>query len=196
MKNLTVILLILVVSLSSCLTTRTAVGNYASTQGTPYTYAKGKQIWIFGGLIPVGRTSVATPPDGNCQVITKFSFGDVLVSTLSLGLVTTYTIKVRAKRGYGGNNAPNAPTQSNPTPANTQSNTPTNDDSSTPVTPLPQGTGDLQVGEVVYMKNSMGNTFAVTIAAIDGNYAIVSYENALGAEKSKRVALGELMRRP
>jgi hypothetical protein len=84
--------------LTSCLTTKTNVGAYRETEGSEYVYAKGKQIWLFWGIMPLGRTSVNTPGDGNCQVITKFNFGDILISSLTGGLVTTYTIKVKAKK--------------------------------------------------------------------------------------------------
>ncbi|MCS6905463.1 MAG: hypothetical protein RML72_03575 [Bacteroidia bacterium] len=80
------------------MTTKTNVGAFREEEGDVYTYATGKQVWIFWGIFPVGRTNVATPPDGNCQVMTRRTFGDFLISTLTLGIVTTYTIKVRAKR--------------------------------------------------------------------------------------------------
>ena len=85
-------------SLTSCMTTKTNVGAYRETQGNEYTYGKGKQIWLFWGLLPLGRTSVNTPGDGNCQVITRFKLGDALISGLTGGIVTTYTIKVKAKK--------------------------------------------------------------------------------------------------
>ena len=85
-------------SLSSCMMTKTNVGAYRETQGNDYTYAKGKQLWLFWGLLPMGRTSVSTPGDGNCQVVTKRNLGDVLISGLTAGIVTSYTIKVNAKR--------------------------------------------------------------------------------------------------
>jgi hypothetical protein len=84
--------------LTSCMTTRTPVGNYQETEGKEYTYSKGKQFWILWGIFPVGRTQVNTPNDGNCQVVTKFTFTDVLVSSLSGGIVTSYSIKVKAKK--------------------------------------------------------------------------------------------------
>lgn len=85
-------------SLTSCMTTKTSVGEYTEAQGSEYTYAKGKQFWLFWGLLPMGRTNVNTPGDGNCEVITKFNFGDVLISGLTGGLVTSYSIKVKAKK--------------------------------------------------------------------------------------------------
>lgn len=84
--------------LTSCMTTKTSVGAYTETTGTEYTYAKGRQIWLFWGLLPLGRTDVNSPVDGNCEVITRFTFGDVLISSLTGGIVSTYTIKVKAKR--------------------------------------------------------------------------------------------------
>jgi hypothetical protein len=92
------IALTLCFSMSSCWTTKTNVGAYRETQGEVYTYAKGKQVWLFWGIIPLGRTDVNTPSDGNCQVITRRTFGDVLVSFFTLGLVSTYTIKIKAKK--------------------------------------------------------------------------------------------------
>lgn len=85
-------------SLTSCMTTKTSVGAYRETQGNEYTYAKGKQIWLFWGLMPLGRASVNTPGNGNCEVITRFNVGDFLISGLTGGIVTTQTIKVKAKK--------------------------------------------------------------------------------------------------
>lgn len=89
---------ILTSSISSCMTTKTSVGAFKETEGKEYTYGKGKQLWIFWGLVPLGRTNVNTPGDGNCEIVTKFNFGDVLISSLTLGIVTSYTIKVKAKK--------------------------------------------------------------------------------------------------
>jgi hypothetical protein len=97
---LTVVLFAFTVSLTftSCMTTKTNVGGYRETQGEEYTYAKGKQIWLFWGTVPMGRTSVSTPADGNCQVITKYNAGDFLISGLTGGIVSSQTIKVKAKK--------------------------------------------------------------------------------------------------
>ncbi len=84
---------------TSCMTTKTPVGEYLSQTGTEYTYDKGKQFWVFWGLVPIGRTHVNTPSDGNCEVVSKFKFTDVLISGLTGGLVTSYSIKVNAKKG-------------------------------------------------------------------------------------------------
>lgn len=89
---------ILVSTLTSCLTTKTSVGAYKEAQGNEYTYAKGKQFWLFWGFLPLGRTNVNTPGDGDCEVVTKFKFVDVLLSGLTGGIVTSYSIKVNAKK--------------------------------------------------------------------------------------------------
>jgi hypothetical protein len=88
----------LALTMVSCMTTKTPVGKYIETPGKEYTYAKGKQFWIFWGILPAGRTNVNTPSDGNCQVVTKYTFIDLLISGCTGGLVTSYTIKVEAKK--------------------------------------------------------------------------------------------------
>lgn len=80
------------------MTTKTSVGGYIEQTGEEYTYDKGKQMWIFWGLVPIGRTNVNTPSSGDCMVITKFRFTDALISSLTFGIVTSYSIKVKAKR--------------------------------------------------------------------------------------------------
>jgi hypothetical protein len=84
--------------MSSCLTTRTNVGAYRETQGSTYTYAKGKQFWLFWGFMPLGRTNVSTPTNGSCQISTKFNLIDVIISGITGGIVITETIKVEAKK--------------------------------------------------------------------------------------------------
>lgn len=74
------------------------MGAFKETEGQIYTYAKGKQVWLFWGFLPAGRTSVNTPGDGNCKIITRVNLTDVIISTVTAGIVTTQTIKVKAKR--------------------------------------------------------------------------------------------------
>ena len=63
-----------------------------------YTYAKGKQFWLFWGILSVGRTNVNTHGDWNCEVVTMLNFGDVLISGLTIGIVTSYSINVNVKK--------------------------------------------------------------------------------------------------
>ena len=86
------------VSFSSCLMTKTAVGEYKMQEGKPKTYAKGKQLWLFWGIIPLGRTNVNTPSNGACEVQTSYTVSDVLISGLTGGIITSYSIKVRVKK--------------------------------------------------------------------------------------------------
>ncbi len=101
MKKFKLILLAVLVTVmlghSSCLVTKTNVGQYREMQGTPYKYSKAKQFWLFWGIIPLGKANASTPGSGNCQVITKYTFGDVLISTITAGILKSYTIKVKAK---------------------------------------------------------------------------------------------------
>ena len=96
--TLTAFIFTFAVLMSSCMITKTPVGNFREANGSTYTYAKGKQVWLFWNLIPLGRTSVATPTSGSCLVITKFNLIDILVSGLTAGIVDMETIKVEAKK--------------------------------------------------------------------------------------------------
>lgn|SRR5574343_19838 len=91
-------LTVAILSVTSCMTTKTSVGTYRETQGNEYVYDKGKQMWLFWGTIPIGRTNVSTPTNGSCEIITKFRLTDALISTFTFGVVTSYSIKVKAKK--------------------------------------------------------------------------------------------------
>lgn len=93
-----VTIIVFTLTMNSCMVTKTSVGNYTETQGEEYTYARGKQLWLFWGIIPLGRTNVNTPSDGNCQVVTKYNFGDFLITGLTGGILSSYSIKVKAKK--------------------------------------------------------------------------------------------------
>ncbi len=82
---------------TSCLTTKTKVGGYQEQQGNEYKYSKSKQVWVFWGLLPLGRTNTATPANGKCEVITRINLVDLFISGLTGGIVSTQTIKVMAK---------------------------------------------------------------------------------------------------
>ena len=97
-KTIVFLSIAIIVSLSSCMTTKTNVGAYRESQGSTYTYAKGKQVWFLWNIFPLGRTKVATPANGSCEVITRFNFVDCLVTGLTGGIVSMETIKVVAKR--------------------------------------------------------------------------------------------------
>jgi len=84
--------------MSSCMMTKTSVGTYTETKGSEYTFSKAKQWWLFWGIVPIGRTNTATPTNGACEVIVRHDFTDFLISGLTAGILTTMTIKVKAKR--------------------------------------------------------------------------------------------------
>ena len=93
-----ILISVICISFTSCLTTKTNVGNYREAAGSPYKYSKSKQIWLFWGLMPIGRTNTATPTNGSCQVITRFNIADLLIANITGGLIITETIKVEAKK--------------------------------------------------------------------------------------------------
>ena len=105
--------------LQSCYITKTPVGAYSSQSGMPMRYSKGKQVWLFG-LIPLGRTHINTPAT-DFMIEGKQTFGDYLITFVTLGIIETRTIKCYVKEynnggGYGGivinNNNQNVNTQS------------------------------------------------------------------------------------
>ncbi len=98
MKATKIIIMILIAcTLSSCMTTRTSINKYKETPGQTYKYSKGKQMYLFWGLVPIGRTSVATPTNEPCQVQTSFRVVDALLSSVTGGIFSMQTIKVIAK---------------------------------------------------------------------------------------------------
>lgn len=104
---------------TSCYQTRTAVGDYQmirkeAGKSATYTYAKGKQVWLFWGLIPLGRARVAVPPHGNCEIRTQVNFFDGILTTLTGGLFSMATIKVKARW-----EKPDTPSQETLSPAQT-----------------------------------------------------------------------------
>jgi hypothetical protein len=84
--------------LPSCMTTSTTVGTFTEDPGREYVYAKGKQLWLFWGLMPLGRTDVSTPSDGNCEVSSQYALGDFIISGLTCGILSSRTIKVKDKK--------------------------------------------------------------------------------------------------
>lgn len=90
--------LISMVMMQSCMTTRTPVANYQMQEGEKVCYSKGRQCYLFWGLIPLGRTKVATPPDGVCEVRTSYGFWDAFLSVITGGIFEMQRIKVYVKK--------------------------------------------------------------------------------------------------
>jgi len=93
-----IMILVIAMLFTSCMTTKTTVGAFREAEGPEYTYAKSKQIWFFWGLLPLGRSDTPTPADGSCRIISRNNAVDILISTFTAGLVISRTIKVRAKK--------------------------------------------------------------------------------------------------
>ena len=79
------------------MSTRTSVANYQMTDGEEMCYSKGRQCYLFWGLVPLGRTRVATPPDGVCEVRTHYGFWDAFVSIITGGIFEMQQIRVYTK---------------------------------------------------------------------------------------------------
>lgn len=98
MKKILLLFCVLLLALPSCMSTRTAVANYQMTDGEEVCYSKGRQMYLFWGLIPLGRTRVATPPDGVCEVRTRYGFWDAFVSLITCGIFEMQQIRVYTKK--------------------------------------------------------------------------------------------------
>lgn len=92
------IILLSVVFFTSCMTTKTPVGHYKTIEGNEYKYDKGKQYWLLWGTMPVGRKKVDTPLSGDCEIQTSFTLFDAILSGITLGIVSSQTITVKAKK--------------------------------------------------------------------------------------------------
>lgn len=86
--------------MQSCYITKTPVGAYSSQSGMPMRYSKGKQVWLFG-LIPLGRTHINTPVT-DFMIEGKQTFGDYLITFVTLGIIETRTIKCYVKEYNSG----------------------------------------------------------------------------------------------
>jgi len=95
MKKVLSILLI-AIALTSCMCTKTVVGNFREAPGTEVHYSRAKQIYIFG-IFPVGHPSADTPKSGNCIVTTHRNIWDFIIPFVTVGIVQTYTIDITAK---------------------------------------------------------------------------------------------------
>lgn len=85
--------------LTSCTVTRTTIGDGPiGKQGITQVHSKGKQLYLFWGLLPLGYTSPPIPADNNCQIKTSRNVGDALITYITFGIVQSRTIKVLVKK--------------------------------------------------------------------------------------------------
>lgn len=92
------LLALLVATMASCMSTKTTVGSFKEETGNEYVYDKAKQVYLFWGIMPIGRTNVSTPADGSCEVITKINILDFAITTCTGGIITMQSIKIKDKR--------------------------------------------------------------------------------------------------
>jgi hypothetical protein len=98
LKFKTLFVVLIIAGFASSCATQTNVGKYTEAKGTEYVYSKAKQMYLFWGLIPIGKTHTETPADGNCQVETRFNIVDIALTYVCLGFFGMQTVKVKAKR--------------------------------------------------------------------------------------------------
>lgn len=94
-----VITAIIALTLSSCLVTRTTVGEGPTGKGGhKKVYSKTKQVYLFWGFMSLGNSQPSVPKHGNVQVKTSYNVVDAFVSGLTAGLFSMQTIKILVKK--------------------------------------------------------------------------------------------------
>jgi hypothetical protein len=88
-------LLISCILLTSCATQRFYVGD---TQGETVSKSKAKSLWLIGGLVPINNkhTVPATAGATGYIITTRYNVVDVIISSLTAGIVITKNIKYEA----------------------------------------------------------------------------------------------------
>ncbi len=92
------LVLVLLISVGGCMTTKTNIGLYKETEGNVSKYSKGRQLWVFWGTVSVGKTRLETPSTGSCQIVTRQNLKDIAISIVTAGFVKSQTIKVNIKK--------------------------------------------------------------------------------------------------
>ncbi len=97
-KSAILLVLSVLMFLPSCMTTNTNVKNYDDLDGQEYYYAKGKQNYLFWGLLPLGKPNIQVPENEPCQIRTTTTFVDGLVSDLTIGIFSMQSVRILTKR--------------------------------------------------------------------------------------------------
>ena len=81
--------------LSSCSVQRYTVGNGPiGPQQVERVYARGRNFYLFAGLIPLNRATPVVPSDGNYQIKSSFNVVDWLITGITGGLITSRQTKI------------------------------------------------------------------------------------------------------
>ncbi len=95
---ITGLILIVILLFTSCMSVKTNVGRFKELPGKEYKYSKSKQVWLFYGTVPFGKTDISTPSDGQCKIIVCKNGFDLIISGITGGFIKCQTIKVIAKK--------------------------------------------------------------------------------------------------
>jgi ribosomal protein L35AE/L33A len=63
-------------------------------KGKTKIHSRAKQMYLFWGLVPLGRPEPHRPSDNNYQIKTGANVGDAILSTITLGVVQWRTIRI------------------------------------------------------------------------------------------------------
>lgn len=90
----------LCVSISSCHVTRVTVGDgpVGKTTIGKEKYARAKQFHLFWGFMSLGHSQPAMPSHKDMQIKESFNVGDMFVTGITGGIVSSRTITVYVKK--------------------------------------------------------------------------------------------------
>lgn len=150
MKTLIATTIALLLLGTSCMTHRHTIGEGpVGARGKTKIHSRAKQMYLFWGLVPLGRPEPHRPNHHNYQIKTGANFGDAVLSTITLGLVQWRTIRILV---------------------HAEETTPTPQTTATPT---------LQIGNtVVYKEPESSQMKEATIIGITGENAIIRYKGA------------------
>lgn len=91
----------LTMTMQSCYVHRHTIGNGpVGREGDKKKVSTTKQLYLFGGLIGVGSPNTSNPPYGEngYQIKTSSNIVDMIITSLTFGIVSTRTVKIFVKR--------------------------------------------------------------------------------------------------
>jgi len=93
-----ILLIVISTTLSSCFVTRTTIGNGPiNKEDTTVIYSKSKQYYLFFGFAALNKSQPKLPIEPNYQIISYMGFSDVLLTTITFGIIDVRTTKVLIK---------------------------------------------------------------------------------------------------
>ena len=96
MKQIFIFTLLSLIFVTSCTVSRQQVGNYEEIEGKVTVIEKGKDFYLFWDLLPV-QTIEENLKITDYEIIKKRRFLDSVILLGTIGIVSSYDVKVKTK---------------------------------------------------------------------------------------------------